>query len=257
VTLYSVDGGASFAGPTVFGDGGWFNGAFGPDGALALGFHNSFRARSLSGPADGTDASVVLNGDYQPESVVGYSGAVPVVVSGAARPGIAVSSWSGQGNIHDAATWTGPFKIAESNEYALASGPRGLWLLYADFNHGGDNPMIARKFNGQRFGKAHRVPVGSLGGAFVNGDAAIAQSPAGEMVAVWYRSPTDKMMYSASRTGNRWTPARVLATGVDLPSNIEVALGPDGRGVVVWDENSGDDMNAMSISVRGLLPKKR
>jgi hypothetical protein len=257
VSLYSIDGGASFAGPTAFGDGGWFDGAFGPNGALGLTFHNSFRARALSVPADGTDAGVVLNGDFQPNSVVGYSGALPVVVSGAARPGIAVSSWSGQGDVHDPATWVGPFKIAESNDFALASGPRGLWLGYADFNHGGDNPIIARKFNGQRFGKAHRVPVGRLGGGFVNGDMAIAQSPAGEMVAVWYRSPTDKMMYSASRTGKTWTPARVLATGVDLPSRIQVALGADGRGLAVWDENSGDDMNAVRVSVRTLLGRKR
>lgn len=256
VTLHSVDGGATFAGPTAIGDGGWFDGAFGPNGALALGFHNGFRYRSLAGVADGTDASVVLNRGFEPNSEVAFSGPLPVVVSGAARPGIAVSSWSGQGDVHDAATWTGPFKIAESNDFTLANGPRGLWLAYADFNHGGDNPIIARKFNGQRFGKAHRVPVGRLGGGFVNGDLAFGQDAAGEMVAVWYRSPTDKMMYSASRTGNRWTPARVLATGVDLPSNIQVALGADGRGVVVWDENSGDDMNAMSISVRGLLSKR-
>jgi hypothetical protein len=50
----------------------------------------------------------------------------------------------------------------------------------------------------------------------------------------------------------------VLATGVDLPSNIQVALGADGRGLAVWDENSGDDLSAIRVSVRSLLrPKKR
>jgi hypothetical protein len=257
VSVHSVDAGATFAAPVTLGEAREFDGAFGPNGALGLAFYNSFRGRSLAGPADATGI-VTLNADYQVNAEVGFSGALPVFVSGAASPGIAVSSWTGQGDMHDPATWAGPFKIGASNDFALGSGPRGLWLAYADFNHGGDNPIIARKFSGQRFGKAHRVPVGRLGGGFVNGGLGYAQSPTGQMVAVWYRSPTDKLMYSASRTGKTWTPARVLATGVDLPSNIQVALGADGRGLVVWDENSGDDLNAMRVSVRSLLrPKKR
>jgi hypothetical protein len=255
VSVHSVDGGATFAPPVGLGEGREFDGAFGPNGVLALAFYNSFRGRSLAGPAEGI---VTLQPDYQVNSEVGFYGALPVFVSGAASPGIAVSSWTGQGDPYDVATWAGPFKIGESNEFALGSGPRGLWLAYADFNHGGRNPIIARKFGGQRFGKAHRVPVGRLGPGFVNGGLGLAQSPKGELVAVWYRSPTDKLMYSASRTGKTWTPARVLATGVDLPSNIQVALGADGRGLVVWDENSGDDLNAKRVSVRSLLrPKKR
>jgi hypothetical protein len=208
VSVHSVDAGATFAAPVTLGEAREFDGAFGPNGALGLAFYNSFRGRSLAGPADATGI-VSLNADYQVNAEVGFSGALPVFVSGAASPGIAVSSWTGQGDMHDPATWAGPFKIGASNDFALGSGPRGLWLAYADFNHGGDNPIIARKFSGQRFGKT-------------------------------------------------WTPARVLATGVDLPSNIQVALGADGRGLVVWDENSGDDLNAMRVSVRSLLrPKKR
>jgi hypothetical protein len=253
VSVHSLDAGATFAAPVDLGEGREFDGAFGPNGALGLAFYNAFRGRSLAGPLDGT---VTLQPNYQVNSEVGFSGARPVFVSGAASPGIAVSSWTGQGNPYDAATWAGPFKIGASNDFALGSGPRGLWLVYADFNHGGKNPIIARKFSGQRFGKAHRVPAGRLGPAFVNGSVGYAQSPAGEMVAVWYRSPTDKLMYSASRTGRTWTPARVLARGVDLPSNIQVALGADGRGLVAWDENGGDDLNAMRVSVRTLLRRK-
>jgi hypothetical protein len=51
-----------------------------------------------------------------------------------------------------------------------------------------------------------------------------------------------------SKTGRRWTPARVLARGLELPFQIRIALGPDGRGVVVWDENGGDDINVVRIS---------
>jgi hypothetical protein len=45
----------------------------------------------------------------------------------------------------------------------------------------------------------------------------------------------------------------VLATGVDRPFALEVALGADGRGLVVWDELGGDDLNAVRVSVRALL----
>jgi hypothetical protein len=254
VSLHSLDGGATFAAPVSLGESRAFDGAFGPNGVLGLAYYNAFRARTLAGPVDGV---VTRQPDYQVNSEVGFSGVLPVFVSGAASPGIAVSSWTGQGDLYNPATWAGPFKIAESNEFALAGGPRGLWLAYADFNHGGNNPIIARKFGGKRFGKAHRVPVGRLGGAFVNGGLGLAQSPKGEMIAVWYRSPTDKLMYSASRTGKTWTPARVLATGVSLPSNVQVALGADGRGLAVWDENGGDDLNAVRVSVRSALSKKK
>ena len=251
VSVRSVDGGATFAAPVAIGFGSFFDGAFGPGGALALGIHNGFRYRTLAGPADMT-ASVVLNSAFQPNSVVGFAGTRPVFVSGAARDGIGVSSWSGQGDVHDPLSWTGPFKIAESNDFMLANGPRGLWLAYADFNNGGRNPVIARKFDGRRFGKAHRVPAGRLGRASIIG-LGFAQSPAGEMAAVWHNSSLDRLEYAASRTGNRWSSPRVLATGVDLPADIRVALGADGRGLVVWDENSGDDMNVVRISVRSLL----
>ena len=65
---------------------------------------------------DGTQNTI---GATAPSSV-GFADTRPVFVSGAARPGIAVSSWTGQGDVHDPLTWTGPFKIAESNDFQLA-----------------------------------------------------------------------------------------------------------------------------------------
>ena len=168
-----------------------------------------------------------------------------------------MSSWTGAGRLHDPATWGGPFKIAESNDFALAGGPRGLWLAYADFNHGGNNPMIARKFGGKRFGKAHRIPVGRLGGGFVNGGLGIAQSPKGEMVAVWYRSPTDKLMYSASRTGRRghrpacWRPASACRPTSRSRSAPTAAASPSGT------RTAATTLNAVRVSVRSALSKKK
>ena len=160
----SLDGGTTFAPPAVLGTGSFFDGAFGPEGRLALAIRNlgyvNFSQRSLAGPADAS-AVAELNRGYGVDAEVGFDGVRPVLVSGGADPGIGVSSWNGTGDVHDPLTWSGPFKVAESSDFGLASGPRGLWLGYAAAD---SNRIIARKFTGQRFGRAHRVPAGRLGG---------------------------------------------------------------------------------------------
>ena len=218
VALSSADGGASFGPPSVFGEGPFFEGAFGPSGAdLALAERSNFRFRRLAGPAE-TTGGASLNPGYPSSSRIAYTkDGRPVFVSGGARPGIAVSSWSGQGDVQDPATWRGPVRIASSNDFALAGGPRGVWLLYADFGRGLENRMIARSFDGRRaFGRAHRIPAGRLGLPFTVG-AALAQDPKGRLVAVWFNSPHDRLEYSASRTGAHWARPRILAKRVELP----------------------------------------
>jgi hypothetical protein len=250
----SADGGATFAPPSVIGTGRWFDGAFGPGDQLALSFRNlgfiEYYHRSLAGPAD-AGAQVDLNKGHAISSQVEFAGGRPVLVSGARVPKIAVSSWTGQGDVHDPATWAGPFDIATSNYFALASGPRGLFLAH-ESPAGADDRMVVRKFTGQRFGRARRVPARRLGLAGII-NVALAQDSAGRMVTAWYSSPRDRIEVSASRTGRRWTQARVLATGVDLPSDIEIGLGPDGRGLVVWDDNFGASVRAVRVSAPALL----
>jgi hypothetical protein len=73
-------------------------------------------------------------------------------------PGLNSRAWNAQGDVHDPATWSAPRRIAQSNGFALPDGPRGLWLVYADFNHGGRNPVLARKRAGEKFCRGHRVP---------------------------------------------------------------------------------------------------
>jgi hypothetical protein len=254
----SLDGGATFAAPAVIGGGKYFDGAFGPDGRMTLTFagvgHVEFHERWLAGPPGNMAESQISHGDST-EAVAGYDGVRPVVVAGGAYPGFAVSSWNGTGDVYDSAQWSGPFQVGQANDFALASGPRGLWLAYADHRGGGANRIVARKFSGSRFGRAHRVPAGRLGLPNVI-NMGFAQDPTGRMVAVWFNSTQQRLEYAASRTGRRWTAPRVLIRGVDLPSDLRVALGPDGRGFAVWDENGGDDLNVARVSVRKLLRRR-
>jgi hypothetical protein len=45
----------------------------------------------------------------------------------------------------------------------------------------------------------------------------------------------------------------VLATGVTLPGSIRVGLGPDGRGLIVWDDNGDKKIKAVKLDARALL----
>jgi hypothetical protein len=252
--LQSLDGGASWSAPVPFGQGRFFEGAFGPQG-MVLSFYREFRYRPYGAPAE-TTGEVDIGAQLGVGSAVGVApDGRPVFVYGAAVPGLRSRTWNAQGDVHDPATWSAPRLVGYSSYYALATGPRGLWLLYADSDHSGGDPVIARKWAGEKFGRAHRVPRGRLGYAnLIN--LGFAQSPQGEMVAVWYNSPSHRLEYSASKTGSRWTAPRVLATGVELPSRISVALGADGRGLVLYDPNFGGDIHAVPISVRSLLRKR-
>src|SRR3954454_24764400 len=131
--LRSADAGATWSAPASVGTGRWFGVSIGPPGQLALSFRNlgyvEFYERSLTGsPAD--TATADLNHGHAVNSVTGSARNIPVLASGGSTIRMAVSSWSGQGDIHDPATWLGPFNVADSSFFDLAGGPRGLWLGY-------------------------------------------------------------------------------------------------------------------------------
>jgi hypothetical protein len=257
--IRSPDGGADWTNPVSVGSGRWFGGAIGPNGQLALSFSNvgyiEFYERSLTGSPD-DDAEADLNHGYYTESVTGFAGNIPVLVSGASLPHIAVSSWSGQGDIHDPATWIGPFKMDDSNYYDLAGGPRGLWLAFQTPTHTGDDRIYARRFNAKtrRFGPRHAIRFGRLGfDSIIN--LGLGQGPDGRMLVAWYDTDHDRIDVSASRTGAHWTKAEVAATGVTLPSQIHVGLGPKGRGLVVWDDNGDEKIKAVKVDAATLLKR--
>jgi hypothetical protein len=177
-----------------------------------------------------------------------------VLVSGGTTIRTAVSSWSGQGDIHDPATWLGPFNIAPTSYFDLAGGPKGLWLAYEQSSRSGDDRVYARRFNPptHRFGPRHAIPFGRLGLPPVIG-LGMGQAANGRMVIAWFNAVRDRIEVSASKTGAHWTRARVLATGVTLPGNIRVGLGPDGRGLVVWDDNGDKKIKAVKVDAPALI----
>jgi hypothetical protein len=257
--IRSADGGASWSAPASIGTGRWFGGAFGPGGQLALSFPNlgyvEYYQRSLAGsPAD--TATADLNHGHSVNAVTGFSGSAPVLVSGGTTIRTAVSSWSGQGDIHDPVSWLGPYNVAPTSYFDLAGGRSGLWLAYQQSTRSAGDRIYARRFNARthRFGPRHAIPFGRLGLPPVIG-LGIGQDADGRMVIAWYNAVRDRIEVSASKTGSRWTRASVLATGVTLPGDIRVGLGPDGRGLVVWDDNGDNKIKAVKIDARALLKR--
>jgi hypothetical protein len=252
--IRSLDGGATFA-ASVIGSGRYFTGAFGPGGQVALaadhGDFVEYYHRNLAGPpASAGEGS--LNPGFAVETALGFAGARPVLVSGTRTSRTAVSSWSGQGDVHDRATWIGPIRFTRSDNYAMASGRRGLFIAH-EVAAGRDARMQVRKFGTRTFGRARTIP-GSTTDYI--GDVGLAQDASGRLVAAWFTSDRDRIEVSASRDGRRWSRTRVLATRVEIPGTVRVALGPDGRGVVVWDENTGTTVRAARVSARALLRRR-
>jgi hypothetical protein len=248
----SADNGATWTSPASIGTGRWFGGSIGPNGQLALSFRDvdyiEFYERSLAGTPDDT-ATADLNHGYGVESVTGFAGGIPVLVS-KGETGTAVSSWSGQGDIHDPATWLGPYRINKTSDFDVTSGPGGLWLVYSALTSTADYRVYARRFNlkTRRFGPRHRIP----GVTQVLGLGA-GQSTKGRMVIAWYDDIRDRILASASKTGGHWTRAKVLATGVSLPAHIRVGLGPNGRGLVVWDDNGDNRIKGVRVDASQML----
>jgi hypothetical protein len=255
--IRSADNGATWSAPASVGTGRWFGGSIGPQGQLALSFPNlgyvEFYERSLAGsPAD--TATADLNHGHSSNTVTGFSGNIPVLVSGGAHFHTAVSSWSGQGDIHDPATWIGPFNFADTPDFDVASGPRGLWVAYTAITHTAEYKIYARHFSPKthRFGARHCIP-----GLHQVLGMGIGQSSKGRMVVAWYDDIADRIDASASRDGVHWTRAKVLATGVTLPQDVRVGLGPKGRGLVVWDDNGDNKIKAVRVDASKMLKKHK
>src|SRR4051794_6729972 len=92
-SLQSPDGGASWSAPVPFGQGRFFEGAFGPQG-MVLSFYGEFRYRPYGAPAE-TTGEVDIGAQLGVGSAVGVApDGRPVFVYGAAVPGLRSRTWN-------------------------------------------------------------------------------------------------------------------------------------------------------------------
>ena len=156
--------------------------------------------------------------------------------------------WNGTGNLNDAASWTGPTKLAHGGEVAMESNLAGVALLQ---EHHDKDVWTVRKFNGTGFGPEVTMtekgdPIfGAIGGTSFNG---------GSFHAVWIDNRTpNRFRWARSPNGSNWSESLVAFGGdqADRTFDLRVAGAPDGKAFAVWDEN---DNSGRTFGI--LLPPK-
>ncbi len=252
VELDSSNGGVTFSAPRTIASKFYFSGAFGPRGLVLVSgtfVDLHFQIGAPTAPALGDAATLPL--PAAGGSIAGWSGATPVIVAGTVRDGTFASSWSGRGNLNDAATWMSGRVGGRSLRPALASGPRGLFLLQDQRIN--QTRLTVRRFVGGRFGPARLVAktIPAVG-------TALAQDSAGRLLAVWYVPIKGQLRAAASRDGGRhWSRPRTIAAHVPVPGRMSAALGPSGRGWLAYELNVGSQIHLVKLNAPALLRRRR
>jgi hypothetical protein len=244
VETLSSDGGASFTAPAVIGNETYFDGAIGPARQVLFVNHTSgvtSQLGSIGAPA-GTTATLIdpAAGLSTPTA---WAGSTPVVVAGGTETIAAI--YSGSGDPNDGANWRDVQVPGSTFAPSVASGSHGLYLLQ---DTGPDQRRLTvRKFNGRGFGRAQVVVVTDL-----TQGTALAEDAAGRLVAAWYGD--GKLFAAASRDGGvHWTRRQVIGSDVPSPDRMEAALGPDGRGWLVYGADSVRQIRVIPLNAGALL----
>jgi hypothetical protein len=243
--ITSADGGATWTAPNTIGDLIYFDGAIGPTGQVLLVQDNSLegifsQVSSLTGQPNGS--ATLFNPPPGGNAIAGWSGNTPVVVGSGTETAAAI--YSGSGDPNDGANWDNVRVPGSTSNPSMASGPAGLFLLQDTGEFQGR--LTVRKFEGTGFGPAHIVHLASGSEA-----TALAEDPAGRLIAMWYESGTIFASASADQ-GVHWSRFRVIATDVDQPGRMNAALGPDGTGWLVYENLGGGEIRLVPLNVGAL-----
>ena len=247
VVMLSSNGGATFTAPETIGGLIYFDGAIGPGAHVLFDQANSLdgtlaQEGSPGNPADLT--ATLVNPATGLSAPAAWSGNKPVVVSSGNET--VASIYSGSGDPNDGANWNNVRVPGSTFHPSMASGPAGVFLLQDTGTFNGR--LTVRRFEGNGFGPAHVIVNfhGSQG-------TALAEDAAGHLVAMWYDNNGTIWAAASREDGVRWTRPHAIATDVQLPSRLSAALGPDGRGWLVYDLNAGSEVRLVPVSADGLL----
>jgi hypothetical protein len=251
-SYHSPDRGVTWSQPIPIAAHPYLTGAIGPAGTVVLGENSNVVATNVGGPLQSRVAP--LTPGFEQSQTLEFVGALPFFIAGGRSPTSGFRAWTGAGDIADPATWTPLRQGPAMTFYDLADGPRGLWLVHERVHGVGDDVVVQHWRNG-RFGPMRRIP-GSAGSIL---GATIAQDSAGRLAVGWYDGRgRGSIKVSATRNGKTWSKARKLGRSGDFPAVMAMALGADGRGVLVADQ--GSRMRPVlvgKLDVRSLTRKAR
>jgi hypothetical protein len=230
------------------------DGAIGPVGQVLFVDDNSLdgilsQFAGIGAPAN--DTATLIDPPPGLNAPAAFAGNTPVVVGAGAETKAAI--YSGSGDPNDGASWNNVRVPGSTFNPSLASGPRGLFLIQDTGTNEGR--LTVRRFQGKRFGPAHIVHKTN----FTEGTA-LAEDAHGRLVAIWYEE--GKLFAAASRSGGlHWARSHMIATDVENPGRMQAVLGPDGRGWLVYELESGSQIRLVPLNTNHLLgikpaPKK-
>ncbi|NLT05455.1 MAG: hypothetical protein GXY03_04000 [Solirubrobacterales bacterium] len=234
----SRDGGNSFSGPAIVGDG-EVNGVatvFGTPDAPRIGLISdtktggTFFQSIRPGVYNGAEANL---GGGGPDRA--YSGSLATV---AGRPIAAfndlagrtyIRQWNGAGSPEDPGQWS-ETSIA-GDQPRLAAGPGGAYLVSRP--RPGSGPLQVRRLNGITPGPA--VDVGTEGLEFQVARRDITVDPGGDVRLAWVaHGEPNRLLERSSSDGTRFGPARVLARSSAAIEQVDLGATADGGGFALY-----------------------
>ena len=246
----SADGGESFGAPVTIAEefSGEWDAELGPgDFSLALGGGNSgpdyasiWRAAPLDGSNPGPKAELAPFPKAYFTSTGFPDPTSPIAVYGDLED-VFLRRWVGSGDYNDPANWTPEAYVVHGNEPKLASGLRGVYLIYL----GAKPPYqyFVRRFDGSGFPASTQKVVSdpSTGQSAIFRD--FLEDGGGNLHAV-FRQRSKKGDWGlrhrvSTNGGKRWDPVEILASrgAVEDLFNLRVGAADDGGGAVVGDHN--------------------
>jgi hypothetical protein len=252
----STDGGQSFGQPVKiaeeFAGGSDWEAALGPgDFSLALSGGNSgpdYAAIWRAAPLDGSSLEAKAELSAFPRAYftsTGFPAPTSPIAAYTDLNDVYLRRWGGTGDYNDPSTWQAEEYVVHGDEPKLASGKRGVFLIY----QGAKAPFqyFVRRFDpngppGQAFLKSSQKVVSDP----KTGNSAIfrdfAQDSAGNLHAVFLQDSQKNVRGLRHRVsadgGKSWRPVELLAAGRGVEDfyNLRVGTGEQG-GAVVGDHN--------------------
>ncbi len=145
-----------------------------------------------------------------------------------------IRSYDGTGDYNSVANWAPSQLVGSGDEPQLAGGPRGVYLLYR-IGKPTKRRYVARRI--KPTGPGPTIDVSAKGSPIFR---SFTEDSGGNLHAVWVdNGDPDRLRYSRSANGKRFSDPKTLAGGRDNVFDTDVAAGDDGGGWAVWDSDSG------------------
>jgi hypothetical protein len=248
----SSDAGQSFGAPVKIADefagGSDWGVALGPgDFSLALSGGNSgpdyaaiWRAAPLDGSTPGPKAELATFPKAYFTST-GFTDPTSPVVAYGDLADVFTRRWVGSGDYNNPANWTPEALVVHGDEPKLASGPKGVFLIY----EGSKAPFqyFVRRFDGSNFPAASEKVVSDPKTQQSAIFRDFTEDAGGNLHAAFRQDSkkgVDGLRHTSSGDGGKsWDPIETLATGKRSEDlfNLRVGAASDGGGAVVGDHN--------------------